>query len=88
MSSLENRNLPQAERAENGPQPEFTSEDFRALDLQSLIKALRGIPELKGVAISDRRTWKLTYLALFALHLRDDLIAWAEGELAKLKEVR
>ena len=89
----EDTNLPQDTGAENGPgEWRDTPEEYRAMDLGCFITALRKLEmsdyRNSGFAISDRRTWRLFDLASSANHLRDDLIAWAEAELAKLKEVR
>jgi hypothetical protein len=60
------------------------------MDLSAFIYALRKMAEsdYHGFTISDRLVWRLFYLARTANHLREDLITWAESELAKLKEVR
>jgi len=66
-------NINQVRRAENG-----LNELRRAMDLEHFIKALR---REYGFSGSNN-------LAAVTRHLSEDLIAWAEAELAKLNEAR
>jgi hypothetical protein len=61
--------ITQREDAENG------LNEWREMDLMCLIKALRKEYGFSGVS----------YLASAARSLRYDLLAWAEAELAKMK---
>jgi hypothetical protein len=82
--------LPHGGGAENGPSEwkDITPEAYRAMDLHHLIGELRKLPVEGGsVAIWALGLDQLRILALGVCPLRNDLLAWAEAERAKLKEV-
>jgi hypothetical protein len=85
----EHDSLQQDGSAENAPEWNPTPEESRAMDLSVFVHALRKMVMSdyynNNFTISDRRTWRLFYLARTANRLRDDLLDWAEAELAKLK---
>jgi hypothetical protein len=89
MSQEKLDNLTQDGGAENAPEWNPTPEDLRAMDLGYFVKALRKMSTLDlscDDLISNHRS-VVVCLAISSNHLRDDLLAWAEGERAKLKAV-
>jgi hypothetical protein len=76
-------NITQAEGVENGPEWNPTPEENRASDLSVLVYALRKMPDKTSDIITNRTV--MSGLAYGAREFRDELIAWAEAELAKLK---
>jgi hypothetical protein len=78
-------NVPHDGAAENGPRPEFWPSDYRALDLQYFVKAIHSLRhDYYDVDFDDGVA--MHTLVVSVRHLFDDLIAWAEGEQAKLKD--
>jgi hypothetical protein len=72
--------------AENAPKWNPTPEAIRAMDLSVFVYALRNITGKTTDIITNCTV--MGGLAFGAHEFRDELIAWAEGELAKVKEVR
>jgi len=89
----EDDSLPQDTAADHGPgEWRDTPEEYRAMDLGCFIIALRKLSHrtpddtIGDLIAADRSL--VHNLVLGADHLHEDLLAWAEAELAKLNEAR